>query len=288
MSSPAADAFRAAEVLTVDTGTARVPVRRLGSGPALLLVHGFPLSGFTWRFVATALAARFTCFVPDLPGLGASEWTDATDFGFPGQGRTLHAVADGLGLGDYAVLAQDTGGTFARFLALEDSRVRHLVLINTEIPGHRPPWIPTYQAVLRLPGAVGVVGALVRWPRFVRSSAAFGGCFLDPARIDGDFHAEFVAPIAHDARRRDGIRRYLLGTAWGPVDDLARRHAELEIPVRLVWGAQDPTFPIERARSMLAQLPNADLVEIDGARLLPHEECPAEVVRAVEEHVPGG
>ncbi len=286
MSTSAAEAFRAAEVVTVDTGTARVPVRRLGAGPALLLVHGFPLSGFTWRFVATSLAARFTCLVPDLPGLGASEWTVANDFGFPGQGHTLHAVADGLGLDDYGVLAQDTGGTFARFLALEDPRVRHLVLINTEIPGHRPPWIPTYQALMRLPGAVGVLGALVRSRRFVRSSAGFGGCFLNPALLDGEFHTEFVEPIANDARRREGIRRYLLGTAWGPVDELAHRHAELGIPVRLVWGTRDPTFPIDRARSMLGQFPQADLVEIAGARLLPHEECPAEVVRAVEEHVP--
>ena len=288
MSSPAAEAYRAAEVVTVDTGSVRLPVRRLGRGPALLVVHGFPLSGFTWRFVVAALATRFTCVVPDLPGLGDSGWTDATDFSLPGQGRTLRAVADELDLGDYSVLAQDTGGTFARFLALEDPRVRHLVLVNTEIPGHRPPWIPTYQALMRLPGAAGMLGALVRSRDFVRSPAGFGGCFVDLRRLDGDFRAEFIDPIAHRAHRREGIRRYLLGTTWGPVDDLARRHAELEIPVRLVWGVQDPTFPIARAREMLGQFRNADLVEIDGARLLPHEERPVDVVRAVEELVPGG
>ena len=70
MGSPEAEAYRAAEVVTIDPGSTRLPVRRIGRGPALLLVHGFPLSGFTWRFVAAALADRFTCFVPDLPGLG--------------------------------------------------------------------------------------------------------------------------------------------------------------------------------------------------------------------------
>jgi len=34
---------------------------------------------------------------PDLPGMGETEWTDATDFSFPGQGRTLKAFVDRLG-----------------------------------------------------------------------------------------------------------------------------------------------------------------------------------------------
>src|SRR5258706_8707879 len=101
----------------VDTGTARLPCRRFGSGPPLLLVHGFPLSGFTWRKVLPALAASHTCYVPDLPGMGDSEWTESTDFSFPGQGATLKALVDRLGLARYSVMAPDTGGTFARCLA---------------------------------------------------------------------------------------------------------------------------------------------------------------------------
>ena len=86
----------------VDTGTARLALRRFGSGPPLLLVHGFPLSGFTWRKVLPELSRRYTCYVPDLPGMGESEWTDATDFSFPGQGRTLKVLVDRLGLERYA------------------------------------------------------------------------------------------------------------------------------------------------------------------------------------------
>jgi len=59
-----------APVQRVDTGTARLVCRRYGSGPPLLLVHGFPLSGFTWRKVLPELSARHTCWVPDLPGMG--------------------------------------------------------------------------------------------------------------------------------------------------------------------------------------------------------------------------
>jgi pimeloyl-ACP methyl ester carboxylesterase len=268
----------------VDTGTARLPVRRFGEGPALLLVHGFPLSGFTWRRLLPALSRRYTCYVPDLPGMGDSEWSDATDFSFPGQGRTLKALADELALSRYSVLAQDTGGSFARFLALEDgARVAKLALINTEIPHHRPPWIPLYQALMRAPGTLSVFRLLLGSRAFLRSPMGFGGCFCDLSLIEGDFHAQVVAPLLLSAQRRDGMRRYLIGAKWPPIDALEQGHARLAMPVRLIWGADDPTFPLARARAMLAQFPDAKLVEILGARLLVHEEKPTEVVAALEE-----
>jgi pimeloyl-ACP methyl ester carboxylesterase len=277
-------AFFETEARDVDTGTARLPCRVFGSGPALLLVHGFPLSGFTWRKLLPELSRRYTCYVPDLPGMGESRWSDATDFSFPGQGRTLKALVDRLGLERYAVLAQDTGGTFARYLALADgARVEKLALINTEIPGHRPPWIPLYQLLMRAPGAPAALGLLSRSRAFLRSPLGFGGCFTDLGLIDGDFHEHVVQPLVRSPERRDGMRRYLIGAKWDAVDALEREHARLAMPVRLIWGADDPTFPLDLARAMLKQLPDARLVEILGARLLVHEEKPAEVAREVVE-----
>ena len=283
--TPEAERYLAQPVERIDVDGTVVPVRRFGAGPPLLLVHGVPLSGFTWRFVIPELARHCTCLAVDLPGLGDSGWTDATDFSFPGQGRTLHRVADALALalGEYRVLAQDTGGTFARFLALDDPRVVRLALVNTEIPGHRPPWVPFYQHLMRLPGSPELLGLLARSRRYVRSSMAFGGCFVDLDRLDGEFHTQFIGPISSSATRRDGIRRYLVGAQWPPVDELRDLHARIRIPVRLVWGVEDPTFPIAEARPMVRQLPDADLVDIAGARLLPHEERPDAVLAAVTE-----
>jgi pimeloyl-ACP methyl ester carboxylesterase len=284
LSESATRRFLDAAVSEVQTGTARLPVRRFGAGPPLLLVHGFPLSGFTWRKLLPELAQRYACYAPDLPGLGASRWTDATDFSFPGQGRTLKALVDRLGLERYSVLAQDTGGTFARYLALEDAaRIDKLVLVNTEIPHHRPPWIPFYQALVRVPGSLQVFRLLLRSRAFLRSRMGFGGCFCDLRLIDGDFRAHVVEPLVHSSARRDGMRRYLIGARWEPVDALEREHARITMPVRLVWGTDDPTFPVSLAREMVKQLPRADLVEIAGARLLVQEEKPAELARAVIE-----
>jgi pimeloyl-ACP methyl ester carboxylesterase len=268
--------FFDAPVQRVDTGTARLPYRRFGSGPPLVLVHGFPLSGFTWRKVLPELSTRYTCYAPDLPGMGESEWTEATDFSFPGQGRTLKALVDRLGLERYSVLAQDTGGTFARCLALVDG-----ALINTEMPHHRPPWIPLYQFLMRLPGTLAAFTLLLRSELFLRSGMGFGGCFTDLGLIGGDFHQHVVQPLLRSPLRREGMRRYLLGAKWEPVDALEHDHGRITMPVELIWGADDPTFPVEQARKMVKQLPDAHLVESPGARLLVHEEKPAEVARAV-------
>jgi pimeloyl-ACP methyl ester carboxylesterase len=281
MPEPAARFYLDAPVERVDTGTARLACRRFGHGSPLLLVHGFPLSGFTWRKVLPELSQHHTCWVPDLPGMGESEWTEATDFSFPGQGQTLKALVDRLGLERYSVLAQDTGGTFARYLALTDgARVEKLILINTEVPRHRPPWIPLYQQLIALPGSLAFFGTLLRMRPFVRSGMGFGGCFTDLHLLDGDFHEHVIRPIVESRQRMEGMARYLRGLTWGPVDALERDHARLGMPVQLLWGADDPTFPVEYARRMVHQLPDARLVEIPGGRLLVHEEKPAEVARA--------
>ena len=279
-----ASTYLAAPVRWVDTPDARLPVRRFGQGPDLLLVHGFPLSGFTWRKVLPALSARFTCHVLDLPGLGESQWSEQSDFSFPGQGRTLAAVVEALGLKQFHVMAQDTGGTFARYLALQmPRRISRLVLINTEMPGHRPPWIPLYQGLLRAPPTLSALRLLLASRTFRRSSMGFGGCFRDLSHIEGEFHQHVVEPLLRDPKRMEGLRRYLLGAHWQPVDALANEHARLTMPVLLLWGADDPTFPLKLARDMTAQFPDARIVEVPGARLLVHEEKPQDVARAALE-----
>jgi pimeloyl-ACP methyl ester carboxylesterase len=130
-----------------------------------------------------------------------------------------------------------------------------------------------------VPGTLTVFGFLLRSNVYLRSSMGFGGCFVDMRHIEGDFHEHVVEPLKASPRRLDGMRRYLRGAVWGPVDDLAREHARLTMPVLLIWGADDPTFPVALARAMVGQFPNARIAEIPGAKLLVHEEKPAEVAR---------
>src|SRR5207248_9735811 len=113
-----------------------------GSGDPLLLVRGWRFWGFTFRKLVPRLAAEFRCIVIDLPGLGATRWRPENDFMFAGQAANVVRFVERLSLGPCHVLAHDTGATIARQVALTSpDAVRKLVLVNTEIPGHRPPWV---------------------------------------------------------------------------------------------------------------------------------------------------
>jgi pimeloyl-ACP methyl ester carboxylesterase len=268
-------ALSAAAVKFVDLGHCELAYRQVGSGPPLMLVHGYPLSGLTFRHLVPGLAEHFTCYVPDLPGLGETRWTDRTDFMFAAQAETLKAFVDQLGLSSYAVVAHDTGGTIARRLAVIDpGRLTRMALIGTEIPGHRPPWIPLFQKVAN-PKQTGTFKFLMSRRWFRRSSAAFGGCFADLSLIEGEFYELMLKPMLADKRRISGQTRYLMGIDWALLDALKIDHAKITAPVLLVWGEDDPVFPVGEARPMAAQLGNcAGFVTVPGGKLFVHEEMP--------------
>src|SRR6266536_1814507 len=106
-----------------------VQVRELGHGPAVMLVHGYPLDGAMWSGVARALSSRFRVLKPDLPGRGEN----------PVQAQgTIESYADfiealldqlpdpaglaGFSMGGYAVLA---------LMKRNPARVRALALVDT-------------------------------------------------------------------------------------------------------------------------------------------------------------
>ncbi len=267
----------------VTVGPDEIAYRKVGQGPVLVLLHGWPLHGESWRELVTRLAPRYTCLVPDTPGLGSTRWSEQTEFSFRGHARALRGFVEALGVTEYAAAAFDTGATVARLMARDSaSTMRALVVLNTEMPGHRPPWIPFYIRFTSLPGSWAMLRFLLRQRTYLRSSMGFGGCFKNHDRIDAAFVARYVQPLLESPRRLEGMVRYLRGIDWKVVDELATIHGELTIPSQLVWGVQDPTFPIERARAMLPQFKACDgLIEIDDAQLLVHEEQPDAVAAAV-------
>ena len=273
-----------ADDATTRVGDASVHWRRAGSGPPIVFFHGFPLSGATWDAVVHHLRDRFTCYAPDLIGLGRSDSTADDDYSSPGQARVFQALLSQLGVESYALVGNDTGGWIARELALIDGpRVSHLVLTNTEIPFHRPPWIPMYQALAHLPGCGAVFGQLLKSSAFRRSSLAFGGCFHDPTRIDSDFRARFVDPLIASDTRMDGAMRFLRRMNFSRLDEFKNLQRQLAMPTLFIWGADDPTFPEPRAREMVAQFPKvAGFHSVPNAKLFLYEEHPEEVARLID------
>ena len=278
-----ADEFR--ERHFVDVGDARVCYRSAGTGPALVLLHGFPLSGLTWREVVPQLAQRFTCYAFDLIGLGDSTSRATVDFSSEGQATVFQRAVAAIGLPAYALIGNDTGGWIARELALRaPERVTHLVLMNTEMPGHRPPWIPLYQRLVELPGSAFVMRRLVASRRLRRSAMGFGGCFADLDLIDGEFTELFLSPLVASAERVAAMCQFLVQMKFARLDRFRELHGKLSMPVGFVWGADDPTFPEATARAMATQFPHvAHFWSIPGGKLFVQEEQPDKVAALVLE-----
>lgn len=242
------------------------------------------MSGHTWDKVVSQLRDRFTCYTPDLIGLGRSHSAADDDYSSQGQARVIRETLIQLGVESYALVGNDTGGWIARELVLIDKpRVSHLILTNTEIPFHRPPWIPIYQALAHVPGFGAILRQSLRASALRRSSLVFGGCFHDPTHLEGEFHRRFVEPLITTDARMEGALEFLRRMKFSRLDEFHRLHEELTLPTLFVWGTDDPTFPEPKAREMACRFPNvAGFHEVKKAKLFLHEEHPEELARHIE------
>jgi haloacetate dehalogenase len=119
-----------------------VPIfyRKGGTGPGLLLLHGYPQTHVLWRKVAPALAKRFTVVCPDLRGYGASGKPRSDPEFMAYSKRTMAGDMAGLmqalGLDRYAVCGHDRGARVAYRLAFDrPDAVAKLVTLDI-IPTH--------------------------------------------------------------------------------------------------------------------------------------------------------
>lgn len=97
---------------------ARISGRRAGSGPPVLLLHGYPQTGAMWHAVATELARERTVVVPDLRGYGASVCHDG-QMTFRAMASDQVAVMAALGFQAFDVVAHDRGARTAHRMALD-------------------------------------------------------------------------------------------------------------------------------------------------------------------------
>jgi haloacetate dehalogenase len=111
------------ETRRIPTAGATIHVRTAGSGPPLLLLHGFPQTNVIWHKIAPQLAQRFTVVAPDLRGYGFSS-KPADGNNHSGYSKRVMAldqveVMRALGFDRFAVVGHDRGGRVAWRLATE-------------------------------------------------------------------------------------------------------------------------------------------------------------------------
>ena len=119
----------------VKTSGAEISLRHGGSGPAVLLLHGYPQTHAIWHRVAPALARRFTVVCPDLRGYGSSGAPPSDDSHAPYSKRAMALdmveVMDALGVRRFAVVGHDRGARVAYRLALDHgARVAGLCVLD--------------------------------------------------------------------------------------------------------------------------------------------------------------
>lgn len=108
---------------SVDTEEATIFCRTGGSGPALLLMHGYPQNHHMWHKVAPALAEHFTLVIPDLRGYGASSapaaGADHAAYSKRAMARDMLDLMAAFGHDQFRIAGHDRGGRVAYRLALD-------------------------------------------------------------------------------------------------------------------------------------------------------------------------
>jgi pimeloyl-ACP methyl ester carboxylesterase len=265
----------------LDVGTGCVAYRRVGSGPDVLFVHGWPVSGATFRLLLPFLSDHVTCHIIDLPGAGSSSFTSDTPLTIENHIHSVRRTLDLLELDDVAVVGHDSGGMIARHAVAGDPRLRALGLIDTEQSTGLSWKFKSFIAGRRIPGFGAGLAWIAGRPRLRRNPLVLGDAFVDRSLLDGEFDEFFLQPLHRSRPHRDAAIRLLRSFDHQHIRDLGELHRQIDVPVLLVWGEQDRFFPVQWARDMVADFPDARLEVIKGAGLFSHEERPAEVAAAL-------
>ena len=247
-----------------------------------------------WRRNLEAIASRHRVFAPDLPGYGRTDKPRAR-YTVPYFARFIERYMDDRRLRSAVVVGTSLGGRIALEVALEQPlKVRKLVLINTLGLGR--PKVRGAQfayGLVSLPrvgeAMMGFARDALRWasPSMVRKVAGrYAGASVDLKRAMDDAYLDDL----REMYAADGFRSAYLSTVrslinpralFGGHHDVSERLNELKIPVQLIWGKDDPLFPVAHAERAQSLIEGARLAVIEGAGHSPQAERPEEFNRVL-------
>jgi pimeloyl-ACP methyl ester carboxylesterase len=123
-------------VRQIDTNNTRLSVAVGGSGPALILLHGWPQTSRAWARVMPDLARNHTVVVPDLRGTGDSDRPEG-GYAKTNQADDMRGILAALNLtGPSAVAGHDIGSMIAfAWAAAHPEDISHLILVDSLLPG---------------------------------------------------------------------------------------------------------------------------------------------------------
>jgi pimeloyl-ACP methyl ester carboxylesterase len=251
---------------------------RLGDGPPVVMVHGTPWSSWTWRRVAARLAERFSVYVFDLLGFGASDQRRGQDVSLAGHGARLAALLEFWGLDRPAVIAHDIGGATAlRAHLLHHRGAAALALVDVVALA---PWGSPFYRLVRdhstvfeqLPAAIheGVLRAYVGTAQ--------------PRPLDRGVEDALIAPWLGPAGQSAFYRQIAQGDQRH-TDEIEPLFDQITAPTLVIWGEADPWIPAARGAELCQRIPAARLALLPTAGHLVQEDQPDELTRLLGEHL---
>jgi pimeloyl-ACP methyl ester carboxylesterase len=255
----------------------RIHCRSAGSGPTLLLVHGYLVSQRSWEAVLPALAERFTVIAFDLPGHGESDRPASFPYTLDAFAHTTIGLLDALGIARARLCGHSFGGSVALAAAARaPERIERLVGVCPITYAIR---FPLEGRLALLP----VVGEHLFKRLYSRRDLRRyfrGSVYLDPA-LPTEEALDFYWERLNRPGGRDASYRTLqtLAHVEPAIESSPRR---VRCPVRLVWGAQDRIVPRADAERLRAALPTPpELAVVEGSGHAPQEERPEAFLAAV-------
>jgi pimeloyl-ACP methyl ester carboxylesterase len=289
----------------VEVDGRQVYVEQQGAGEAVVLLHGFGESSWSWRKVMPELARSFRVVAPDLNGFGWTERPrDPPSYTLEGQERLVLGVLAALRVTRAQFVGHSYGGTLTLFLASRHpDLVRSMVLIDSAAPTYGDDRRSRVASVRPL-DSLFVRFALT--PRHIRGSLLASvydpalvtpelvRTYLDRLRVEGEADAYYgltarlrrtqaaggLAPAA--PAPADGEAAGTTATAKAKARTAGSVALEqLALPALVVWGAEDRLIRVEAGRRAARRLPAGEFVTIPRCGHLPMEERPAELLALV-------
>jgi pimeloyl-ACP methyl ester carboxylesterase len=267
----------------------RVNVVEIGSGPALVFVHGLAGSWTNWLENICEFADDHRVIALDLPGFGASELT-SDPISIPGYARLLEALCAEFQIASAAVVGNSMGGLVAAELALAfPERVQRLCLVSAagisleKLPlGHALKVLGPFERVLSVHGRM--IAAQAR--RLARRSR-----LRQLTLLHAFAHPEWLpAPLAAEVLTGAGRPGLLPGLRAMSAYPIRERVSEIACPTLVVWGARDRLVPVRDADEFERLIPGARKIIYPDTGHVPQIERPAcfnEDLRAFLEEEPG-
>jgi pimeloyl-ACP methyl ester carboxylesterase len=269
----------------------RLAYDRTGSGPTVLLLHGWPGDRTDYREVAPLVSAAADVIVPDLRGFGESDKHEADPAGqynAAAQARSIIGLIDELALGRPVIGGYDIGSRIAQAIARDRPDLVHGLVIAPPLPGigdrilaplaQREFW---YQAFHNLELSTQLVDGQ---PDAVRAYlrhfwSHWSGPGYEPARDHLDHLVAVYGPpgafAASIAWYRSGA-----GSVAASLAEQVPAH-RIETPTTVLWPEHDPLFPRGWSDRIGEFFAAAKLSWLDGAGHFSPLEAPDKFAAAI-------